>query len=266
MAGTEDPREAEERRRFERRLYRGPRRHPCPTCGRPDGCADRRALAARLPVRPLRRPGRRDVAVVTRLEVRWCADCRKAAALPNRKRCEACLAKRRADRQHRRRVRRPSVMERLEVRRAWPEVAAAIDAGALSIRAAARRLGVGLHALRGTILPGAPDAPHACRWSGKPCEGKPQARFDEEGLRRPHGRALGHRRPKGAATEQLRPTRSSQSLTLSLTQPGLLTITPAQISLDTPLKELSHFPPVARPQHAWHRGLLGIVEVGQAAE
>jgi ribosomal protein L37AE/L43A len=37
---SEDPRETRERRRWERRMYQGPRRHPCPTCGRPDALTD----------------------------------------------------------------------------------------------------------------------------------------------------------------------------------------------------------------------------------
>jgi hypothetical protein len=55
-------------------------------------------------------------------EVRWCADCRKAAALPDRQRCEACLAKRRA-------ARRRELARRREERRCLVCGLALSDAG-----------------------------------------------------------------------------------------------------------------------------------------
>ena len=46
------------------------------------------------------------------------------------------------------RIGRPAALRRAEVRQAWPEVAAALDAGTLSVRGAAKRLGVGPATIR----------------------------------------------------------------------------------------------------------------------
>ena len=53
-----------------------------------------------------------------------------------------------------RHVGRPRARYRPEVRRAWPEAAAAIDAGTLSVREAARRLGVGPATVRRMLAEG----------------------------------------------------------------------------------------------------------------
>lgn len=49
---------------------------------------------------------------------------------------------------------RPRAEERPEVKRAWPEVCAAVTAGTLSLRAAARRLGVGTATVRRMLAEG----------------------------------------------------------------------------------------------------------------
>ena len=58
---------------------------------------------------------------------------------------------------------RPRAEERPEVRRAWPEVRGAVTAGTLSLRAAARRLGVGTATVRRMLAEG-------CAEKGAPAE------------------------------------------------------------------------------------------------
>jgi|GEM_PF-6651533 len=60
---------------------------------------------------------------------------------------------------------RQRAVERPEVRRAWPEVRAAVTAGTLSLRAAARRLGVGTAAGRRMLAEAV-----GCAEKGSPAE------------------------------------------------------------------------------------------------